>query len=162
MRISAFIIFGLLIIGHGRIYSQQFPDMDSVEFCCEQNNLDSAFYTENFQHILTLELYATKTYCGGKTARVKVKHKEKFVEHSSLIKLHNDLAVKIAVLRAYKNGVKFYLVDVFLFAIHQKRWTEISEHKWEFIQLGKQIPSRYYGERGTKNYYGFNGGFIIY
>jgi hypothetical protein len=135
--------------------------MDSVEFCCEQNELDSNYRVQKFKPVLTLKLFATKTYCGGKTARVKVKHEEDFVEHSTLIKLHNDLAVKIAVIRAYKNDIKFYLVDVFLFAIEHRRWREVSEHKWEFMQLGVPNASRFYGVNGTDSFYGFEGSFTI-
>ena len=63
--------------------------------------------------------------------------------------------MQIAIIRSYKKDVKFYLYDVTLFSVEHNTWVEVSTHQWEFLQLGKEMSGRYYGDEKSDDYYGF-------
>lgn len=156
----SFLLFFLILAGHTDfIFSQN--TIDSVEFCCEQNDLDSVFRVQQFKGELEIELKVSEVILSGVRYPVKVKYRRKFTELSEMIELRPDMLLQIAVIRAYKSDVKFYLYDIYLFAVENNQWNEVSAHHWEFLQLEKEIKGRWYGELDEPDCYGFVGSLTI-
>jgi hypothetical protein len=151
----------MLQIKQAALFAQKNVSIDSVEFCCPQPDLDDIYKVVKFKATLILNIEVSKVYCEGKATKIKFKHSEEFQNKTKVIPLHDDLAIQIAIIRAYKDGVQFYLFDVFFFGKQDNTMTEVSPHKWEFLSLGEPYFSRWYGEENTINFYGFEGCFTI-
>lgn len=151
----------MLVLKQTFLFAQNQPTIDSVEFCCPQPDLDEIYKVDKFKPTLILTIEISKVVCEGESTTIDFNYTEEFKNKTTVIPLYDDLAIQIAIIRAFKDGVQFYLYDVFFFAKQNNTMTEVSPHNWEFLSLGEPLFSRWYGEINTSNYFGFEGCFII-
>ena len=119
-------------------------------------------FVDSFKDSLELSLTLDEVYLDESTEELEFNFKEKFSNSSSVIKVTENFAIQVSVVRVDDNRMKFYLYTIHMYERDEECWEDRNANSsWSTFALGNVNGGYVIGEKGSADCIGYRGDVVV-